>query len=77
MNSLYDHQITHIATMISMLRHSDETSQQLVSRILSDNDLLVQTQRLVSTEYTIDFIRAILLNPEFQNLLDKMNIRRG
>lgn len=65
------HQMHHVVTMISILRLPNESSSEFVNRILSNNDLLVQAQRLISIEYTIDLIRAILLNPEFQRMLDQ------
>lgn len=73
MVSNFTHQLIHAATILTTFAIPNESNDSLINRVISDNNLIIEFTKLLSSDYTIDFVRALLLNNNFKETLK--NIR--
>lgn len=69
----FTHQFTHAATILTSFSLRNESSEDLVKRVSNDATLLHNFTKLLSTDYSVDFVRALLLNEQF--IITLKNIR--
>lgn len=72
-NNIYSHQFTHAATVLTtFIENPKEKSEDLINKVYNNNNLLIKFTQLLSSDYSLDFVKSILLNEEFKKTLKKI-----